>query len=58
MANELQEAASSKELARVVGRYARTDVVCLDELEYLTPPDGAAELVFQVPPPNAKNAAA
>jgi DNA replication protein DnaC len=48
LANELQEAESSKELARVVGRYARTDVVCLDELGYLTLPDGAAELVFQV----------
>jgi DNA replication protein DnaC len=48
LANELQEAASSKELARVVGRDARTEVVCLDELGYLTLPDGAAELVFQV----------
>jgi DNA replication protein DnaC len=48
LANELQEADSSKELARVVGRYARTEVVCLDELGYLTLPDGAAELVFQV----------
>jgi DNA replication protein DnaC len=48
LANELQEAESRKELARVVGRYARTEVVCLDELGYLTLPDGAAELVFQV----------
>lgn len=48
LANELQEADSSKELARVVGRYARTEVVCLDELGYLTLPDSAAELVFQV----------
>jgi DNA replication protein DnaC len=48
LANELQEADSSKELARVVGRYTRTEVVCLDELGYLTLPDGAAELVFQV----------
>jgi DNA replication protein DnaC len=48
LANELQEAESSKELARVVGRYARTELVCLDELGYLTLPDGAAELVFQV----------
>jgi DNA replication protein DnaC len=48
LANELQEADSSKQLARVVGRYARTEVVCLDELGYLTLPDGAAELVFQV----------
>jgi DNA replication protein DnaC len=48
LANELQEAESRKELARVVGRYARTELVCLDELGYLTLPDGAAELVFQV----------
>ena len=48
LANELQEADSRKELARVVGRYARTELVCLDELGYLTLPDGAAELVFQV----------
>jgi DNA replication protein DnaC len=48
LANELQEAETRKELARVVGRYARTEVLCLDELGYLTLPDGAAELVFQV----------
>ena len=48
LANELQEAESRRELARVVGRYARTELVFLDELGYLTLPDGAAELVFQV----------
>ena len=48
LANELQEAESRKELARVVGRYARTELVVLDELGYLALPDGAAELVFQV----------
>jgi DNA replication protein DnaC len=48
LANELQEAQSRKELARVVGRYARTELVILDELGYLALPDGAAELVFQV----------
>jgi DNA replication protein DnaC len=48
LANELQEAESRRELARVVGRYARTELVCLDELGYLALPDGAAELVFQV----------
>jgi DNA replication protein DnaC len=47
LANELQEAQSSRELARVVGRYARTELVVLDELGYLALPDGAAELVFQ-----------
>jgi DNA replication protein DnaC len=48
LANELQEAASRKELARVVGRYSRIEVLLLDELGYLALPDGAAELVFQV----------
>ena len=48
LANELQEADSRRELARVVGRYSRTEVVVLDELGYLALPDGAAELVFQV----------
>ncbi len=48
LANELQEAQGRRELARVVGRYARTELVVLDELGYLALPDGAAELVFQV----------
>ncbi len=48
LANELQEAESRKELARVVGRYARIELLLLDELGYLALPDGAAELVFQV----------
>ncbi len=48
LANELQEAESRRELARVVGRYARTELVVLDELGYLALPGGAAELVFQV----------
>jgi DNA replication protein DnaC len=59
LANELQEAESRRELARVVGRYARTEVAVLDELGYLTLPDGAAELVFQVlSDQSATNAAA
>jgi len=48
LANELQEAQSRRELARVVGRYARTELVVCDELGYLALPEGAAELVFQV----------
>ena len=48
LANELQEAESRRELARVVGRYARIELVVCDELGYLALPDGAAELVFQV----------
>jgi DNA replication protein DnaC len=48
LATELQEADSRRELARVVGRYTRTELVVLDELGYLGLPEGAAELVFQV----------
>lgn len=48
LANELQEAESRRELSRVVARYARTELVVLDELGYLALPEGAAELVFQV----------
>lgn len=48
LANELQEAESKRELARVIARYARTELVVLDELGYLALPEGAAELVFQV----------
>jgi DNA replication protein DnaC len=48
LANELQEADTQRNLARVIARYSRTEVVILDELGYLKLPDGAAELVFQV----------
>jgi len=48
LANELGEAESRRELQRVVGRYARYELLLLDELGYLALPPGAAELVFQV----------
>ena len=48
LANELQEAESRRELTRVVARYARIELLVLDELGYLALPEGAAELVFQV----------
>ena len=48
LANELQEADSRRELARVVARYARIELLVLDELGYLALPEDAAELVFQV----------
>ncbi len=48
LANDLQEAQSRRELARVIGRYARWQLLVLDELGYLALPEGAAELVFQV----------
>ena len=48
LANELQEAESRRELARVVGRYGRIELLVLDELGYLALPERAAELVFQI----------
>ena len=48
LANELQEAEGRRELGRVVSRYARIELLVLDELGYLALPEGAAELVFQV----------
>jgi DNA replication protein DnaC len=48
LANELQEAESRRELNRVVARYARIELLVLDEPGYLALPEGAAELVFQV----------
>jgi DNA replication protein DnaC len=48
LANELQEAESRRELARVVGRYGRIELLVVDGLGYLALPEGAAELVFQV----------
>jgi len=48
LATELQQADSRRELGRVVGRYARTELMILDELGYLALPERAAELVFQV----------
>jgi hypothetical protein len=44
----ISEPRTRRQLARVVGRYARTELVALDELGYLALPDAAAELVFQV----------
>jgi DNA replication protein DnaC len=55
LANELQEAESRRELARVVGRYARTELVVLDELGCA--PRGAIEPSgMRDPPPAAATA--
>ena len=48
LANELIEAQDERQLQRAVGRFARLDVLVIDELGYLALPAGAAELVFQV----------
>jgi DNA replication protein DnaC len=48
LVNELAEAADDKQLSRVVGRYARLDLLCLDELGYVTLDPRGAELLFQI----------
>ena len=48
LVNELIEAADEKELSRVVARYARLDLLCLDELGYVHLDPRGAELLFQI----------
>jgi DNA replication protein DnaC len=48
LVNELIEAADEKQLSRVVGRYARLDLLCLDEVGYIHLDPRGAELLFQV----------
>jgi len=48
LVNELVEAADDKQLSRVVGRYARLDLLCPDELNYVHLDPLGAELLFQI----------
>lgn len=48
LTNELAEAADDKTLTRTISRYGRLDLLCLDELGYLTLDPRGAELLFQV----------
>ena len=48
LANELVEAADDKQLARAVNRYARLDLLCLDEVGYVHLDPRGAELLFQI----------
>lgn len=48
LANELAEAADERSLSKLVGRYGRLDLLCLDELGYVHVDDRGAELLFQV----------
>jgi DNA replication protein DnaC len=48
LVNELVEAADDRALSRVVGRYGRLDLLCLDELGYVQIDPRGAELLFQV----------
>jgi DNA replication protein DnaC len=48
LVTELVEAKDAQQLGRVVGRYARVDVLVLDELAYLPMARSDAELLFRV----------
>jgi DNA replication protein DnaC len=48
LVNELAEAADERVLARTVARYARLDLLCLDELGNVRLDPRGAELLFQV----------
>jgi DNA replication protein DnaC len=48
LVNELTEAADDRVLSRVVGRYGRLDLLCLDELGYVQIDPRGAELLFQI----------
>jgi DNA replication protein DnaC len=48
LVNELVEARQEHELSRVIRRYARFELLCIDELGYVPLADVGAELLFQV----------
>lgn len=48
LVNELAEAAQDHQLSRLIGRYARLDLLCLDELGYVSLDARGAELLFQI----------
>ncbi len=48
LANELVEAADDRQLSRIVARYARLDLLLIDELGYVKLDPRGAELLFQI----------
>lgn len=48
LVNELAEAADDRMLGKVIARYGRIDLLCLDELGYIELDRRGAELLFQV----------
>jgi DNA replication protein DnaC len=48
LVNELSEAQNDKMLSRIVARYGRLDLLCLDEVGYVHLDPRGAELLFQV----------
>jgi DNA replication protein DnaC len=48
LVNELVEAADERQLTRVLNRYSKVDLLCLDELGYLELDKAGAKLLFQI----------
>lgn len=48
LVNELVEAADERRLTRLINRYSRLELLCVDELGYVQLDHRAAELLFQV----------
>ncbi|HWG73522.1 MAG TPA: ATP-binding protein, partial [Acidimicrobiales bacterium] len=48
LVNELAEAADERALSKVVGRYARLDLLIVDELGYVSVDPRGAGLLFQI----------
>lgn len=48
LVNELVEAVDERQLARVLNRYSKVDLLCLDELGYLELDKAGAKLLFQI----------
>jgi DNA replication protein DnaC len=48
LVNELVEAADDRKLSRLVARYGRLDLLCLDELGYVQLDAHGAELLYQI----------
>jgi DNA replication protein DnaC len=57
MINELAEAAHANQLSRALGRWERLDLICIDELGYVSLAETACELMFQVIADRAEKAA-
>jgi DNA replication protein DnaC len=47
LVNELVEAADDKQLSKMIARYGRVDLLCLDELGYMELDRHGAELLFR-----------
>ncbi|MGE5713392.1 MAG: IS21-like element helper ATPase IstB [Betaproteobacteria bacterium] len=57
LVNELVEARADNQLSRVLGRWERIELICIDELGYVPLAEVGAELLFQVIADRAEKAA-